>query len=373
MTLNFASFIRTIKPYANNINISDEVFVTNLFDYIGPELNIVNSRNGEPLYLSKARISLLLNQKEDVSDNIRAAFCRTKAKDILIKILPDYLEDNMNPTRHDALIDSVKNLLLSDSSLDEWAKKSYSALDDIELLAVVFIEAIKANNQLRTIEKELWRNGNNSIKIMCGNIISLAFNSKNDDRKIVVVPVNTAFDTQLSSNSEDDIFPLVSENTIHGQWLKKIIPMVGKQDLDNRIQNYLDKSMSKPTETINGICGGKSTKYPVGTTAVIQHGDAIFYLLAVSDFDERNVAKSSKEWIQSAISELIDFYDQRGLGYSLYIPLIGTGRSRAHLSAKESLQLITDSLIKNEKRINGNVTIVVLEKMIAELKNSERN
>lgn len=44
MTLNFASFIRTIKPYANNINISDEEFVTNLFDYIGSEIHIVNSR-----------------------------------------------------------------------------------------------------------------------------------------------------------------------------------------------------------------------------------------------------------------------------------------------------------------------------------------
>lgn len=172
MTLNFTSFIRTIKPYANNINISDEEFVTNLFDYIGPELHIVNSRNGEPLYLSKARISLLLNQKEDVSDNIRAPFCRTKAKDILTKILPDYLEDNMNPSRHNALMDSVRNLLLSDSSLDEMARKTYSSLNDMELFAVVFIEAIKANNQLCPIEKELWHSGNSSISIMSGNIIS---------------------------------------------------------------------------------------------------------------------------------------------------------------------------------------------------------
>lgn len=367
MTLNFASFIRTIKPYANNINISDEEFVTNLFDYIGPELHIVNSRNGEPLYLSKARISLLLNQKEDVSDNIRAPFCRTKAKDILTKILPDYLEDNMNPSRRDALMDSVRNLLLSDSSLDEMARKTYSSLNDMELFAVVFIEAIKANNQLCPIEKELWHSGNSSISIMSGNIISLAFNNKNDDRKIVVVPVNTAFDTQISSNSEDDIFPLVSETTIHGQWLKKIIPLIGKEDLDNRIQNYLIKSGAEPNSSIREICGGKSIKYPVGTTAVIQHRKVIFYLLAVSDFDERNVARSSKEWILAAINELIDFYDQRGLGYSLYMPLIGTGKSRAHLSTKESLRLIMESLIQNEKRINGNVTIVVLEKMMSEL------
>lgn len=90
-------------------------------------------------------------------------------------------------------------------------------------------------------------------------------------------------------------------------------------------------------------------------------------MLAVSDFDDRNVARSSKDLVKKAIEKLLDYYDELGLGYEIYIPLLGTGKSRAHLTPKESMQLIKDTLVEQHLKINGHIYIVALEDTILEL------
>ena len=366
--LNFASFIKTIKPFANNIGISDEEFVSSLIDYVSEELKIVvkNKRGDNTYYITKSKISLLLNQKEDISSTIREPFCKPSAKQNLMKALPQFFDDYLNKSRMVALEQALKELLQGDYSIDIEIKNKYLNLQGIELFAVVFIEAIKANNLKVQKQKELWRRGNNSINLISGDLIKIAFEDNLSERRIIVIPVNTAFDTQLSTNAEEDLFPLVSEKTIHGQWLTHILQIIDKNELDHRIQKHLNVSGTTPIGTSQGI-GGKADKYSIGTTVIIQEKNTIFYLLAISDFDNRNLARSSREFIKIAIEKLLDYYDELGMGYEIYMPVLGTGKSRARLQPKEALQLIKETFVEHAEKINGQIYIVALDTMMAEL------
>lgn len=82
-------------------------------------------------------------------------------------------------------------------------------------------------------------------------------------------------------------------------------------------------------------------------------------MLAVSSFDKNNVARSSAENIKKALIKLLEFYDVNGQGYDLYIPLIGTGRSRAGLSLQDAYNLITTVLKDNKDKIYGNIHVVL--------------
>ena len=365
--LTLSSYIKTLKKYANNISISDDEFFRAVFGYITEKLNIRNKNNTNEYYdFTKSRISGILTQKEDVPSAIRTAVSHYSSKKKVIEVFPDFLEDYMNPSKIEAAVEDIKELIVSDYSFSQKASRDICSLDNSEFLATAFIEAVKSNNLRVQKIKELWRCGNNTIKLISGDLIKIAFENTLTERRIVVIPVNTAFDTQLSTNAEEDLFPLVSEKTIHGQWLTRILQVIDKNELDCRIQKHLRVSGAMPIATSRGI-GGKADKYSIGTTVAIQEKNTIFYLLAVSDFDDRNVARSSRELIKNAIEKLLDYYDELGLGYEIYIPLLGTGKSRAHLTPKESMQLIKDTLVEQHLKINGHIYIVALEDTILEL------
>ena len=90
-------------------------------------------------------------------------------------------------------------------------------------------------------------------------------------------------------------------------------------------------------------------------------------MVATAAFDEKNNAHSTNEEIKTALTELLKIYDNFGQGYPLYIPLFGTGRSRAGLSYQESFDLIKQTLIENKNRIHGHIKIVVVSDVLEEI------
>lgn len=283
--LTLSLFIKTIKKYANNISVSDETFFRDFFGYFIYELDIKN-KNGEDYDFKKSTISNILNQKEDVPSVIRDAICDYSAPPTVVIAMTAFVEEQLNPSRIEILLNELKYILRLDNTLSKTFKESICGFDDMECISHIFIEAIKAPNIVFKGTRVLWQNGENSLNVLLGDIIKIAFENS-ERKKIVAVPVNTTFETKLSSNAEEEIYPLVSENTIHGKWLKNILHIISKEELDKRIESYLSKTDTKPIGTC--ICpGGKCTQYAIGDTAIIQHNDTIFYLLAISDFDEKN-------------------------------------------------------------------------------------
>ncbi len=362
--LTLSLFLKTIKKYANNISVSDEAFFRDFFQYFIDDLDIKN-KNGEEYDFKKSTISNIMNQKEDVPTAIREATCDYTAPAKILSAMEAFIEDQLNPSRIEILVTELKQIFNLDNTFSQAAKKTVFDMSDIECISNIFIETIKAPNIVLKGTRALWQNDENSLNVLLGDIIKIAFEDS-DRKKIVVIPVNTTFETKLSCNAEEEIYPLVSENTIHGKWLTSILRVVSKEDLDERIEGYLSKKGTKPIKTC--VCpGGKCNQYSIGDTAIIQHNDTIFYLLAISDFDEKNKAHSSAELIEKSVVRLLEYYDDVGQGYELYLPLVGTGKSRANLSPKESCDIIKSAVIKNSNIVNGTINIVVLEKMAHEL------
>lgn len=80
----------------------------------------------------------------------------------------------------------------------------------------------------------------------------------------------------------------------------------------------------------------------------------------MAEFDCRNKASSDPQHVRKAIESLLCVYDERGQGLDMYLPLLGTGMSRAQLSHVDSYKLIESTIRENADRVHGKVTLMVL-------------
>ena len=66
--------------------------------------------------------------------------------------------------------------------------------------------------------------------------------------------------------------------------------------------------------------------------------------------------------MKSSLIKLISYYNYECQGVPLYIPLVGTGRSRLNMEYIESFNTIKDVLIENANKIQGKINILVFYK-----------
>lgn len=174
--------------------------------------------------------------------------------------------------------------------------------------------------------------------------------------------MNTHFDTILDENIADVDKPLVSPSTIHGLWLKKSYKNKSPMVLNQEIQNYLEKAKKSYTVDSDKERGNQK-RFSIGEIAIVRGENGVtFFLLAISDFDANNNARSNDENIQIALRSLLEFYDKSGNIYPMYLPLIGTGNSRTGLSHKDSLNLIKHTFMLNKDLIHQEINVVIWNK-----------
>lgn len=108
-------------------------------------------------------------------------------------------------------------------------------------------------------------------------------------------------ETKITTQTEYEPKPLVSENTLHGKWLRRWRES-GKtiKELDIRIDENIRLQGLKPVGEATAE-NGKRYCYPIGSVVNLEVNNAIYYLLAISDFDINNNARSEKEKIKTAI------------------------------------------------------------------------
>lgn len=206
--------------------------------------------------------------------------------------------------------------------------------------------------------KNLWRCGNRSITVRYSNMLKLAFSRIRTGEKLMVIPVNTGVDTIVDHDpTQKD--PLVSPESLHGQW---IIQMnrhgVAVKELDRRIKTYLDANYPGAAEIVTKDRGNQFS-YPFGTTVILRHKNTTFLLLAISKFDEHNVACSNLTEYRNCLKTIIKHCHNKGQGYDLYVPLMGTKLSGLNLSHKEALEMITSALIFYNDMLRGKVYVVI--------------
>ena len=188
---------------------------------------------------------------------------------------------------------------------------------------------------------------------------------KPKNKRIVVVSVNTTFDTIVDTELSTVKKPLVSANTMHGQWIMEMQKRnIDTGTLNEAIQKNLECQEIKPAKILDRSQKprGNLSCFEKGTIAVYEYDNTIFYLLALSEFDENNNAQNTKGELIKTIESLIAYYDSYGQGYDLYIPLLGTGMSRTDITPNEALQIIVSYFKIYKSKIHGNVSVVVYKK-----------
>lgn len=215
--------------------------------------------------------------------------------------------------------------------------------------------------------KRIWTKGKNSVYAQYGDLFKMSFIAKEKNSRIVVIPFNDTFDTIVESISEKINKPLVSPNSIHGQWIGEYCDKMGitVEELDARIQKNLEVQEIKPKKiyTREEKERGNLKSYDIGTIATIDGPNEVkFLLLVISTFDSNNNARSTKRIVRESVEDLIEYYDSKGQSDQLYMPLIGTGNSRADLTHEQSLRVIKSCILDSDKKVHGEINVVVYEK-----------
>lgn len=142
--------------------------------------------------------------------------------------IDDFLEDAKIPALQDALFtlshktDCNRDIIYKDK--DMLAK----------LLTQELRAAISENNKNDESPSIIWKCGKNRVTVIEGDLFKFGFDNRGNDKNIVVIPVNTSFETYVTRKFEVEPKPIVSATSIHGAEQSELT------DLDKRIQQSLD-------------------------------------------------------------------------------------------------------------------------------------
>ena len=148
--------------------------------------------------------------------------------------------------------------------------------------------------------------GGTSIQIKADNL----FNQEG----LKVIPFNDFYDTQV-----DDV--VISHRSLNGQYIDEYCSY-NIHELDEIISK--NKKLKENIKEINVCRDGKSTRYSIGSTIVVDD----FVLTAFSIFDENNCARLT---INDYLSFLMRFWNEINSVYAqkkVVVPIFGSGITR---------------------------------------------
>lgn len=366
--LTLASLAKTAKRFALDTSVSDEEFLNALLEPL-VVAGRIKGRGGIDFHLDKSRTSQILNGRCDVPGALRKALARYGIEESVENEFSGFVDEFIDASLFHPFADEVISLMPNGA---EASCRMQNASDDEELfMAIALLEAVKNDNR-ESSEELLWSNGTGSLSIEIGDLFSHGFGKPRKVKQIVVIPVDTTFETRITWQYENTAKPLVSPKSLHGKWLARMAQTgVSTEELDDRIESSLRRrSIAASGSRKNESC--ERAEYPIGTVAVIENARSLFYLLAISRFDENNNTQSTREDIAKSIQALLSTYDAIGQGFDVYVPLMGTGESRAGLSHQESLDLIANEMASEKALIHGRVTIIVYREDASKLEISAK-
>mgnify|MGYP000256869719 CR=1 FL=1 len=204
--------------------------------------------------------------------------------------------------------------------------------------------------------KVLSANNGHALYLQYGDIFNANEVIEPSKRRNVVVPVNRCFDTHVDNH-------IVSEQTLHGSVFKNLYKS-GKyteETLALSIENLLKKiecenlsEQEKPE--------GNRKRYPVGTVIDLPGSENEHYFLwALSTFDSNLKAHTSMQEYALAVQRLIESCNAESEGFSIVLPLVGTGLSRTKRNQQDVLQYLINAFRLNKDEINCDIHIIVHE------------
>ncbi len=357
---NLANLVKRTKTCAIDPSISDKDYLNAFLEPV-VDAGRIKARGGKPFELDKSRTSRILGGKADVPRALRKALSRFGLEAETAKCFDAFLSDCFDLTYFDQFADELICSLDTTVPLERELSERLPALTNIpnEFFSCALIASLKACN-LNKNSQTIWQNGTGMLSIEVGDILSYGFGRARAEKSIVVVPVNNTFDTEITWCHEAADAPLVSDKTLHGKWLKRMLASgTDSASIAARIAAELASRGVLPRGA--AVRGEASIPmYELGTIARIENNRAVFFLIALSEFDEVNRAHATKGSIYETVLKLLVAYDELGQGLDMHMPLFGSGLSRAGLSHQESFDVITKCITENRGLVHGKLFITVL-------------
>lgn len=207
--------------------------------------------------------------------------------------------------------------------------------------------------------RTVWAQGDGTLETAYGDL----FDVGEGGESMRVIPVNTTFDTVVDRGGcGDGLPPLVAPGTLHGKWIECALgAALTRDELDARIASSLSGIAPERILSVRDKPRGKREEYGIGTIAPVRIGSVTYLLVALSTFDNRNIAHSCRESLIQCVRRVLEYGNGHGQGADLFIPLMGTGRSRIQLDHGEALDVILACCRAHFDLIHGKVTVLIYE------------
>ena len=183
--------------------------------------------------------------------------------------------------------------------------------------------------------------------------LTICFDDILNQEGIVAISVNTYFDTIV-----DNI--IIAESTTHGQFIKKFFggnEAELEQKLQEALKPYAEKKVEMPSRP-----KGRKEYYPIGTIAKIEKNDRIFYLVAMSHFNEDNRSVCTIKDYFTVIETVLEYADKNHKGKLVNLPLFGSGLSRLNRSKMDLLRYMYTKVKMGDYYFTGGLQFVLLPK-----------
>jgi len=164
-----------------------------------------------------------------------------------------------------------------------------------------------------------------------------------------VIAVNEFFDHQLGQ--------VIAPSSVHGQLIQKAFSSDSKS-----FRSAVDQALAGANGTQTERAIAPTTKYEIGTTAVLALGSRRAYLVALTQTDlHTSKASTSVPLLWAALTAAWRKVHDVGNGQPIALPLIGNGRASLNLEPQHLLRLLVLSLVDFARRtgLPEHVTIVV--------------
>lgn len=325
--------MKTIRPFANNPREAYQFMLNDMFRKL---------TNDKDYFVESTSSSRIMTNEYDVPYSIRRSVANIEKSD-LVNRLDSYFKDKLNSSLVSQLKEKMKSEIDASPLSNDFKASLSSCKNDYEYIDKVALCAIYTDNRKR-YERVIIDNNKFYVDIISGDLISMSLNKKLcKSFKISVIPVDDNFTMKLDSKGEDS--PLISKDSLHGKFIDRM----------NRL-GYTSNKIKTNTKRIN-----KGDNFEIGKFA---YGQTEFWFLPISHLGKRNKAESSMDTIIKAMNAVIDEYDIAGQGYPLYMPVLGTGRSRVFKSNEEAIRFITQKISTKSSFLSGTMHIVIYKKEI---------
>lgn len=174
---------------------------------------------------------------------------------------------------------------------------------------------------------------NTKVEVIIGDIFDQLSNPDQHDGEITVIAVNDYYDYIVDDR-------IVSNKSLHGQYIKKIIS-AGKLDaLNQKIENDpVLQSMGNPKED-GARKEGRKVRYELGSLVEFEN----YILTAFTNFDADNKAFLSADEYMHFWMKFWENIDTVYAGRTINIPLMGAGITRFRNGKPTKQQLLETML-----------------------------